>query len=63
MKEPQKIPLTDNPRCKDVTKISLEEFPNPSEYKTFWKTYTIDNEDNSQNNSTSIQQLESESSD
>jgi hypothetical protein len=75
MKEPQKIPLTNNPRSKDVKKFPLTQsnqfdiqmqndtYSNPNNYKTFWKLFTINDEDNSQNNSTSIQQLESESSD
>jgi hypothetical protein len=63
MKEPKRIKLTETPIHKDVKKI-----PMPSIYKPEWditgedndNTYTPldlnkDNEDNSQNNSESIQ--------
>jgi hypothetical protein len=58
MKEPQKIPLTDNPKTKEPRKIPL----------TSDRDYDIDmiddiwtkNENNQQNNSQSIQQLESD---
>lgn len=66
MKKPKLIPLTDSPRCKEVSKIPLSEnIPEPEEYKTFWKTYTTEsnNEDYQQNNSEGIQQLESDSTD
>lgn len=75
MKKPKSIPLSDNPRCKEVTKIPLNNnlnqfdinmqddiYPDPNSYKTFWKTKTVEenNEDYQQNNSESIQKLESD---
>jgi len=59
MKEPQRIPLTDNPKIKEPQKIPL----------TSDRHYDIDmsddlwtkNENNQQNNSQSVQQLESDS--
>jgi hypothetical protein len=58
MKEPKQIPLTDNPRSKQVSKYRLV-----SE-KTFEENLDCNiNEDHIENNSQSIQQLESESSD
>lgn len=50
MKEPQKIPLTDNPRTKQVQIIRLI----PNQINKNWY-----NEDYNENNSESIQQLES----
>jgi hypothetical protein len=63
MKEPKRIKLTETPIHKDVKKIAM-----PSIYKPEWditgedndNTYTLldlnkDNEDNSENNSESIQ--------
>jgi hypothetical protein len=60
MKEPKQIPLSDNPRSKQVLKYRLA-----SEKKIEENTdLNINiNEDNIENNSQSIQQLESESSD
>jgi hypothetical protein len=59
MKEPQRIPLTNHPKTKEPQRIPL----------TSDRHYDIDmsddlwikNEDNKQNNSQSIQQLESDS--
>lgn len=58
MKEPKRIPLTENPRNKEPEKIPL---PPTSKYDTeivddIW----IKNENNNQNNTTSIQKLESD---
>jgi len=69
MKKPKLIPLSDNPRCKDVFKIPLTQsnqfdiqmqddtYLNPNDYKTFWRTQTLEknDEDNQQNNSEGIQ--------
>jgi hypothetical protein len=69
MKKPKSIPLSDNPRCKEVSKIPLTQsnqfdiqmqddtYPNPNDYKTFWRTQTLEknDEDNQQNNSEGIQ--------
>lgn len=65
--EPKKIkmpPLLDRSMEYDTLSFDgYDDLPNSS-YKTFWKTHTVeDNEDNSKNNSQSIQQLDSESSD
>ena len=51
MGEPKKIPLRDNPRTKEIQQIRLE--GNNNWINKFY-------EDNSQNNSESIQQLESD---
>lgn len=56
MKEPEKIPLTNNPRSKTVTKIPLES----NNYPTFVEIIDWYNENYRQNNSQSIQQLESD---
>jgi hypothetical protein len=58
MKEPKKIPLTDNPRNKEPEKIPLT---TPTYYDIemaddLW----IKNENNKQNDQTSIQELESD---
>lgn len=62
MEEPKRIPLTDSPRAKNVKTIPLksdhQHDTDNFEYKTFWKTYTI-NEDNPENNPTSISELDS----
>ena len=50
MKEPKRIPLTDNPKIKEPQKIRLL----PQDNKIL-----DEHEDNQQNNKTSIQQLES----
>lgn len=60
MKEPKRIKLTDNPSTKDVNKIPLENTKleldiDTQNYKTFWKTLVWENENNSQNDSQSIQ--------
>jgi hypothetical protein len=59
MKEPKRIPLTDNPRNKEPQKLPLT---TPNHYNIemiddIW--IKTDNENNQQNNTTSIQQLES----
>lgn len=64
MKEPERIPLTDNPRSKNVKKFPLTTTnPNPDvdNYKKLWVTPTANNENNSENNSQSISELESDS--
>ena len=58
MKEPKRIPLTDNPKKKEPQRIPLT---TPNHYDIdmsddIW----IKNENNQQNNTTSIQQLESD---
>lgn len=60
MKEPKRIKLTDNPSIKDVSRIDNTksiEFNDidTKNYKTFWKTLVWENENNSQNDSQSIQ--------
>ena len=61
MKEPKRIPLTDSPRHKEVTKIPLRsQYPEPMEDDVYIKKY---DEDNSKDNSQSIQPLDSESFD
>jgi hypothetical protein len=59
MKEPKRIPLTDNPRNKEPQKLPLT---TPSHYNIemfddVW--IKTNNENNQQNNQTSVQQLES----
>jgi hypothetical protein len=61
MKEPKRIPLTDNPKKKEPQRIPLT---TPNHYDIdmsddIW----IKNENNQQNNTTSIQQLESDTID
>ena len=58
MKEPQKIPLTDNPRNKEPKKIPLTtpNYYNIEMTDDLW----IKNENNKQNNQTSVQELESD---
>ncbi len=58
MKEPKRIPLTDNPRNKEPEKLPLT---TPSQYDIemvddIW----IKNENHTKDNTTSIQQLESD---
>jgi hypothetical protein len=63
MKEPSRIPLTDNPRIKEPVKIPLKTLDD-------WEIVTTNdcsglilakkNENNRENNTKSIQQLESE---
>lgn len=66
MKEPEKIPLTDNPRNKEPKKIRL--YPEPIN-DDLWQAYDTQhgppilakkNEDTLENNSQSIQELESD---
>jgi hypothetical protein len=58
MKEPTKIKLTDNPKNKSVKLIPL---PSTQDYDVeMSNNIWIKNEDNKQNNSQSIQQLESD---
>jgi hypothetical protein len=56
VKEPKKIPLTDNPRSKEPQRIPLKKsYPEPIT-QDLW----IKNENHLENNSQSIQQLESD---
>ena len=58
MKEPKRIPLTDNPRNKEPRKIPLT---TPSHYDIeMTDDVWIKNENNQQDNKTSVQQLESD---
>ena len=68
MQEPKRIPLTDNPRIKEPIKIPLKHY---SEAMTddIWDRFEVNcappifakqNEDNQQNNTTSIPELESD---
>lgn len=64
-REPKKIkmpPLVDRSSVYDTLSFDNDTLPLPSEYKTYWKIRTVD-EDHKQNNSQSIQQLESDSTD
>jgi hypothetical protein len=73
MKEPEKIPLTDNPRSKEPEKIPLNKiYPEPmtndvwDRFDTYNSTPVFakkNNENNLENNSQSIQQLESHETD
>ena len=63
MKEPKRIPLTDNPRHKEPKRIPLDSDTD------LWDRYDTqhdppifakDNEDHKQNNSSCLQQLESD---
>jgi|APGre2960657373_1045057.scaffolds.fasta_scaffold02623_10 hypothetical protein len=65
MKEPKRIPLTDSPRNKEPKKIPLT-------YDQDWEVHDTNlgppvlarnNENNRQDNTTSIQQLESDETD
>jgi hypothetical protein len=58
MKEPKRIPLTDGPRNKEPQKLPLT---TPNKYDIDMSDDVwIKHEDNQQNNTTSIQQLESD---
>lgn len=58
MQEPNKIPLTDNPRNNEPKKFPLTA---PSHYNIeMTDDLWIKNENNKQNNQTSIQELESD---
>jgi hypothetical protein len=58
MKEPKRIPLTDNPKNKEPEKIPLT---TPNHYDIDMSDDVwIKDENNQQNNTTSIQQLESD---
>ena len=68
MKEPQRIPLSDNPRCKEPKKIPLEKLYLDSIQDDLWEkhdtvggppVFAKKNENNQQNNTTSISELES----
>ena len=59
MKEPKRIPLTDSPRNKEPKKIPLTS-NDPYELENDDSVLTK-NENNKQNNSQSIQELETES--
>ena len=69
MKEPKRIPLTDNPRSKEPQKIPLTtSYPEPV-VDDIWEKHDTNhgptilakkNENNQQDNTTSIQQLESD---
>lgn len=62
MKEPKRIPLTDNPRIKEPNKIPLQKldiYDIEMNGDDLWNR----NENNKQNNSQSISNLESDSSD
>jgi len=60
MKEPKRIPLTDSPRNKEPQKIPLT-IPNRYDIEMIDDILIkSDNENNQQNNTTSIQQLESD---
>jgi hypothetical protein len=68
MQEPNRIPLTDNPRTKEPVKIPLRYYPETI-VDDIWDTFDVgcgppilakQNENNQQNNTTSIQQLESD---
>jgi hypothetical protein len=59
MKEPKRIPLTDNPRNKEPQKLPLITYDNYDIGITDDLWIKTDNENNQQNNPTSIQELES----
>lgn len=59
MKEPQKFPLTNHPRSKEPTKIRLY----PEEITEDIWNKNIDHENHLENNSQSIQKLETEQTD
>jgi hypothetical protein len=68
MQEPNRIPLTDNPRSKEPVKIPLTSY-SESIIDDLWERYDIPsgsqvfakkNENNQQDNKASIQQLESD---
>ena len=65
MKEPRKIPLTDGPRSKEVSKIPLQLYPEPIS-DDVWDRFDTPhgpiifakkNENNLENNSQSVQEL------
>lgn len=69
MKEPKRIPLTDNPRSKEPERIPLSKQYIESMEDDIWDRQDTKhgpailakkNENNQQNNTTSIQQLESD---
>jgi hypothetical protein len=69
MKEPNRIPLTNNPRSKEPKKLPLEkQYPEPIIDDLWDSVYTQHsppilakkNENNLENNSQSIQELESD---
>lgn len=57
MKEPERLKLTNNPSSKSVKPIPLvgstveDNFPDEMNYKTYWKIFVVENENNSKNNS------------
>lgn len=62
-KEPKKIKmpsLLDRSELYDTLSFEGDTLPDPTEYKTFWKTYSKEDEDYSENNSESISKLESD---
>ena len=72
MKEPKRIPLTDGPRIKEPKKIPLKTEYLDALEDDLWDRHETNhsppilakkNENNKQNNSTSIQQLESDTID
>lgn len=69
MKEPNRIPLTDNPRVIEPKRIRLETQYLDSIEDDLWEKHEVNhappvfaknNENNQQNNTSSIQQLESD---
>lgn len=60
MKEPKRIPLTNNPRNKEPQKLPLTTLKHYDIDMTDDVWIKIKNEDNKQNDQTSIQQLESD---
>ena len=69
MKEPKRIPLTDNPRSKEPKRIPLTKQHIDSMQDDLWDKHDTNhgpiilakkNENNQQDNKTSIQQLESD---
>lgn len=59
MKEPEKFPLTNNPKIKQTTKHRL--YPETTNNDIWSKS--LDHEDNLENNSQSIQELGAEQTD
>lgn len=72
MKEPKRIPLSDNPRCKEPNRIPLTTYSEPIK-DDLWEKHDIGNgpppvfskinEDNQHNNTSSVQKLESDETD
>lgn len=63
--EPKKFklsPLVDRSDQYDTLSFDNDTLPD-SNPKTFWKTYTVENENCNENNSEGLQQLESDSTD